>query len=415
MIADMHRARHLAWELPQLGWDVEVLAPNTQFQRPEFVESESTPMFNPTVPYHSVASDDPWYFRLLKIRTIAWRAYRPLKRAGRRLLAHQNFDLVYISTANFNLFCLGRDWSRRFGVPYVLDYHDPWVRTRIDFRTTRHKFKRLIGACLARWMEPYALTGAAGIVAVSPNYLQELRIRYGELPCLAADRCEAIPFAASENDFRAIGPAAPDSACPLEIAYVGAGGAIMAKAFLEVCRSLAEARQCEPALFEKLRIRLYGTSSEWCEGDPKPLEEIAARFGLAGLVEELPRRISYFRAMEISLRAAGLFVLGIDSPGYMPSKLFGYALTGRPLLASFRSDSPMAGLFQKLPALGHAIAFDAVTGGAAPNAVAVVTQFLREVGARRRFERKALLSDYLAPAMARRHVAIFESCLRGRR
>ncbi len=32
MIADMHRARHLAWELPKLGWQVEILAPDVSFQ-----------------------------------------------------------------------------------------------------------------------------------------------------------------------------------------------------------------------------------------------------------------------------------------------------------------------------------------------------------------------------------------------
>ena len=30
MIADMHRARQLAWELPQLGWEVEILSPDAK-------------------------------------------------------------------------------------------------------------------------------------------------------------------------------------------------------------------------------------------------------------------------------------------------------------------------------------------------------------------------------------------------
>ena len=32
MIADMHRARQLAWELPKLGWQVEILTPDVSYQ-----------------------------------------------------------------------------------------------------------------------------------------------------------------------------------------------------------------------------------------------------------------------------------------------------------------------------------------------------------------------------------------------
>ena len=40
-IADMHRARMLAWELPKLGWEVEVLAPGTAFQHPSCLDAPS--------------------------------------------------------------------------------------------------------------------------------------------------------------------------------------------------------------------------------------------------------------------------------------------------------------------------------------------------------------------------------------
>jgi hypothetical protein len=32
MIADMQRTRQLAWELPELGWEVEVLCPSGEYQ-----------------------------------------------------------------------------------------------------------------------------------------------------------------------------------------------------------------------------------------------------------------------------------------------------------------------------------------------------------------------------------------------
>jgi hypothetical protein len=412
-IADMHRGRHLAWELPKLGWDVEVLFPNGAFQRPEYLEPGSISIFNPAVTAHAVAPQDFWFFRPFKIRSIGWRALRPLNSSGAELLRHGRFDLVYISTANFNLFCLGRHWKQRFRVPYVLDYHDPWVRDRIDYATTPHYFKRWVGAVLSRWMERYAIERAEGVVAVSPVYIEELRRRYGRLPCLQPGRCEAIPFAASERDFIELEEKQNQSSenCR-EIVYVGAGGSIMARSFTTICAALAQARKSDPDLTCSLKIRLCGTYAYWKAGDPKPLQEIAARYGLSDIVEEIPPRITYLKAMELAQRANGLFVLGVDDAGYIPSKLFTYALSGKPLLASFRSDAPGCQLFAKMPGLGHLLTFGTNDVLASEAAVATIREFLVEVTGRHRFERRAMIREFLAPAMARRHAELFEACLR---
>jgi len=139
--------------------------------------------------------------RLLKIRAIGWRAFRPLYRKGLELLKRGHFDLIYISTAQFNLFCLGRLWWRRTGVPYVLDFHDPWVR-RDRYRTTRSSWKRGIDRVLSRFLESFAVHKAAGIVSVSPNYLERLQSRYPNATALQNGRTMVVPFAAVELEQR---------------------------------------------------------------------------------------------------------------------------------------------------------------------------------------------------------------------
>lgn len=415
-IADMHRVRHLAWELPALGWEVEVLCPNAAFQRAEYLEPGSEPLFNPATSVHEVAPRDRWFFRPLKIRSIGWRAFRPLCVAGDELLRRRRFDLVFISTANFKLFCLGRRWARKFNVPYVLDYHDPWVRERINYRTTAHPWKMRVGALLARWMERSAIHGAAGVVAVSPAYLDDLRWRYGNLPGLRAGRCEAIPFAASERDFAPshVAPGAGElsASTSREITYVGAGGCIMAKSFTEICAALAEVRRHEPDLLTSLRVRLLGTYAYWKPGEPKPLQEIAMRFGLGDVVEEIPPRISYRMAMELAGRSDGLLVLGVDDAGYVPSKLFTYALSGKPLVASFRADSPAKKWFDEMPGLGTLMTFGRADG-VSPDGAKAMRGFLTEVRQRRRFDRRVLIARYLAPTMASRHAALFDRICSG--
>ena len=407
MIADMHRVRHLAWELPKLGWETEVLFPGAQFQRSEYLEPDSGPLFNPATPRHEVAPDDFWFFRALKIRSIGWRALRPLRTAGDKLMKERRFDLVYISTANFPLFCLGRRWKRMFNVPYILDYHDPWVRDRINYSTTNHPLKAWLTAKMSRWMERSAIRGAAGIVSVSPVYLEELRRRYRGVKCLRSDRCEAIPFATREEDLLPVDSSIESAMLgESEIVYIGAGGSIMAKSFTTICSALTELRKIEPSLVASLKIRLFGTYAYWKRGYPKPLQNIATRFGLEDLVEESPARISHRKTMELVRRSHGLLILGVDDPGYVPSKLFMCALSGKPLLASFRTDAPAVRLFSKQPALGHLLTFGETT--LYPHALSVVREFVREVKDRREFDRRREIADYLAPAMARRHVRLFD-------
>ena len=410
-IADLHRARHLAWELPKLGWEVEILCPNREFQRIEYLEPNSETFFNSATLVHEVAPVAGPLFRALQVRSIGWRALLPLYKKGRELLATTRFDVIYISTANFVLFCLGPLWARKSNVPYVLDFHDPWVRDHVRYQTTKHRVKQKIGAALSRSMERAAIRRAASVVSVSPVYIAELRERYGNLDCLGERFSMAIPFAAREEDCDVVAPSGGPDDNEVVISYVGAGGAIMAKSFSTICAILGEVRKCEPGLFGRLKIRLDGTYAYWTPGQPKPLFEIAVRFGLGDVVEENPARVTYRKSLESVSSSDGLLILGVDDDGYMPSKLFPYALSGKPLLACFRSGSPPVKFFQKSAGLGRVLTFRANGDIPTPTEQSkmVVREFLMEVNHRDRFERKTLLHDVLAPSMAQKHVDLFEN------
>lgn len=413
MIADMHRARQLAWELPKHGWDVEVLAPDSSFQDAMYLDPESVDLFNPAVTFHRASPRDFWFFRWLGIRSLNWRSLWPLYLAGARLLRDGRFDLVFISTAKFNLFCLGRLWARRFSVPYVLDFHDPWVREPDGYRTTTSGYKRWFARLLAIPMEAFAVRGASGIVSVSPRYIEALRQRHGPLRGLRADFAESIPFAASERD-QAGSPAREEQRSgPLdrEIRYMGAGGSIMARSFETICQFLREVRNTEPELVRGIRISLYGTNTSWKSGDPKPLEELAGRNGLGDVVHEFPQWVRYTETMKLLRESDGLLILGVDSSGYMPSKLFLYALSGKPLLACFRSDSPAREVFESMSGLGELLTFDPSPSRSAEPSTqgrAAVERFLRDVKSGRRVDRTATIAQYTVAEMARRHAALFE-------
>lgn len=416
MMADMQRARMLAWELPDCGWDVEVLAPDASYQLPVCLDGDSRALFCEDAPVHYAPQRHAAVFRLLRMRSIGWRSYAALDRLGRRLLGEKRYDCVYFSTTQFPLFALGRDWRRRYGVPYVLDFHDPCYREPSSPSAgVPPGLKRAVSRRISAQVEAAAVPAADGIVSVSPLYLDALTTRYERMApsWVQAGRHAVIPFGGSARDLALVRQHATSPPRPAErrrIVYVGAGGPVMARSFAALCGGLAALRCRAPQLVNTVVLELYGTLLHWREGERRPLREIAEDHGVGDLVHEEPRHVSYWRSLELLLGADGALVLGVDDPGYMPSKLFTYALSGRPLLAVLDASSPGYRLFHDQPRLGYAV--PSGSAALAPDAVAATLErFLREVAAGARHERHGVLAPYLAPAMAARHAALFEACL----
>jgi hypothetical protein len=178
-----------------------------------------------------------------------------------------------------------------------------------------------------------------------------------------------------------------------------------------LCRTLARLRTEKSGLVELVRIALHGTTLGWRDGDQRHLADIAREHGVGDVVTEDPRRVSYRRSLELLLESDGALILGVDDPGYMPSKLFSYALSGEPLLASLHEKGPALAQFRDNAVLGHALWFSQSREIPVAEASSVVSAFLEEVIGRRSFDRRAMLEPFLAPAMARRHVELFEACL----
>jgi hypothetical protein len=164
-------------------------------------------------------------------------------------------------------------------------------------------------------------------------------------------------------------------------------------------------------LCEGISIELYGTMLGWQSGEARGLADIAAKWGIADLVREEPGRVSYRHSIELLLQSDGALIFGVDDAGYMPSKLFTYALSGKPLLAALHREGPAFAQFQCISDLGHALWIGQNDDMPLDEATNVLEAFLNEVVTRQVFDRRTSIQPYLAPAMARRHVELFEACL----
>lgn len=340
--ADMHRVRLSLGCLLEFGWEPIVLAVH-----PESVEGTHDPLLLKTIPddviVRRVQAAPARWTRKVGLSALGIRALPSLYQEGARIIRRERPDLVFISTTMFHAMTLGRLWKRRFGVPYVLDMHDPWVneyteRQAIARRGLKHRAARRIHRVLERW----TMRAVDGLVAVSEAYHVDLRRRY---PWIPESHCLTLPFGASAQDYAVARDAGLENPffTPgdglIHGVYAGVLGTAMRFACESICRALRAGLSESPELFRRLRLHFVGT--DYAAGDRarETIRPIAAELGVAEFVQEHPQRIPYFSALNLLSQADFLLAPGSSDSGYTASKLAPYILARKPLLAVFHECS----------------------------------------------------------------------------
>jgi hypothetical protein len=344
---DMQRVRLALPHLRQLGWEPTVLA-----VAPEMVEGavldplleQSYPADVRVVRVHGIPAR---FTRWVGVGSLWWRCGAALRHAGEQLLRAEKFDVIFFSTTQFSAFTLGPLWRKKFGVPYVLDYQDPWVNDYYARTRTRPPggwLKYSLGQWAARRREPGALRGAAAIVAVSDAYGQTLGRAY---PWFDPRRVTLLPFGAAETDFALAARHRP--AQPLvefddgnfHFVYTGRGGADMVTSLTVIFRAFRLFLASHPDEARRMRFHFIGTDYA-----PPPLgrewvRPVAQAEGVAEFVREHCYRVPYFDALHYLCRADALLAIGSNDPTYSASKIFPYILARRPMLVVFHESSPV--------------------------------------------------------------------------
>lgn len=359
---DHQRVRMALPYFDQFGWQATVLAVSA-----ESVEGALDPLQEQALPrdariVRTGALSVRWT-RLAGIGGLAYRAFGHLRRAGGELLRSDKFDLVFFSTTLFPTMAMGPLWRRQFGVPYVLDFQDPWVSDYYE----RHPGKRPPGGrlkygfsqWLARRKEPSIVREAAHVVSVSKAYVEQFRTRYSDLP---AEQFTILPFGAPELDFAALKNIRasqsvfdPDDGREHWV-YIGRGGDDMAfavRAFFTALKRYADENSNLP---ERLHIHFIGTDYAPEGRARKTITPLAIECGVDKLVTEQTGRLPYFTTLRCLSEAHALIIPGSDDPGYTASKLFPYILAKKSLLAVFHESSSVVEIVRSTNA-GRVVTF----------------------------------------------------------
>ena len=338
---DSHRVRLLLPHLVELGHRVTVLAvdpADTDSPRDDWL-AEQLPE---QVRIHRVRIPARAFMGL---RGLGQRAWFALSRAGDRLLAVGGIDLVFFSTTEFLLHGLGPRWRRRWGVPFCMDYQDPWVN---DYYT-RHpgveppggRVKYAVKSWLDRCMEPRVVRRCSGFMAVSQAYLDDLERRYGEVAARQPQLVAGFPGEPAEFEGLPSCASGPGPAC---WRYVGRGGAVMATAARAFFGAWREA--IARGLIEADAVRFEAVGTSYVSDEGPTVAPLAQAEGLAAEVREQTGRVGYRHALALLASSDALVVFGSDDPAYTASKIYPYLLSGRPVLAIFHAQSPIVPLIR---------------------------------------------------------------------
>jgi hypothetical protein len=343
--ADSHRARLLLPYLEANGWQAELLA-----VEPSDVPGPNDPWLEDrlpgSVPVHRVRA---WRHSGWGLGGLAQRSFLSLYRKGSELLVSGRFDLVFFSTTEFLLHVLGPLWQRRWGVPFCMDYQDPWVsdyyRQNPQVLPPGGRIKHSLISWLHARAETFVAPRCRGFLAVSPAYIPQLECRYG--PAVSLQPRLVAGFPAEPSELEAMEDSPPAAAArigPATWRYVGRGGADMslaAGAFFLAWRSAIDRGDLLP---DAVQFEAIGTSYAAAGRGEKTLQPLAEHAGLQASVSETTDRLGYSEMLRSLLGSDALVVFGSNDPAYTASKIYPYLLSGRPLLAIFHAQSTVVQL-----------------------------------------------------------------------
>lgn len=357
------RIRFFAKHLPEFGWEPIVLT-----VEPEYydwtVDAGNLKLLSGSLEVvRTGAWRSSWTRRIgigdVGIRSL-WHHWQTLK----RLCRETRIDMVFIPVPPYMSMVLGRLAHEKFGIPYVIDYIDPWV-TEYYWSLPRKQRppKWPLAYAISRLFEPYALRRVSHITGVSQGTTDSVVNRYAQLG--ERDATE-IPYGAEADDFEylRLQPRANPIFDPtdglLHLSCVGACIPSMHATVRALFAAVRLGHERNQQLFRRLRLHFVGTSYAANGSAPHNVLALAREAGLEAYVTEQASRVSYLDSLQVMIDSHGLLLVGSDEPHYTASKIFPYILSRNALLTVFHEESSVVTILKETKA-GEAVTFSSDT------------------------------------------------------
>jgi hypothetical protein len=345
-LAGVHRSRLWSQHLREMGWNPIIVTTHYRHYE-EALDWDLHGLVKADLEVIRTAAFLTKPFRL--IGDVGVRGLLFHYRALAQLAKQGRMDFLHVTVPSHYSALLGRMVHDAHGVPYGIDYIDPWVH---DWPGTDVRFsKAWASSKLGTTLEPWAIKDASLITGVAPLYYEDVLKRNPHLRAQAVTA--AMPYGGSESDFDTLRATPRDPYLfdkndgRFHMIYAGA---MLPRAYgvLErLFQAMAILRTREPELAKKLHITFVGTGKS--PTDPKGfnVQPYAERFGITAMVTEHPARVPYVDVLNHLLHASGTLIVGSTEAHYTPSKSFQAVQARRPLLALLHETSTAAEFLQR--------------------------------------------------------------------
>jgi hypothetical protein len=351
-LSGVHRSRLIANYSRDFGWDVKVLTVDAAFYE-EANDPEIERLVSPHISVEKVTA-----FPVLKILgrrmigDIGIRGWFQMRRRMLHILRSEVVDFIWIPIPSWYTSLLGRVASRKFKVPFGIDYIDPWVYqlTSHEKRFSRQWWTRQV----ALRLEPIAIRKTHLISGVAEEYYKPAlqRVFLDE----RIPHTIAMPYGFDPNDHK-LEPS--NLNCPWEdlsspfLLYAGAFLPHSEKFIRVMFTGISNLYQVG-AWPEGLKIRFVGTGKR--TGDS--ISTLAAYYGVQHIVEEYPDRIPFLSVQALLRKAQGTLVIGSTEAHYTASKTFQCLLAGNPVFAMFHASSSAAMFMEDANAANYLVKWE---------------------------------------------------------
>jgi hypothetical protein len=324
-----------AQHLPSFGWQPIILAVDEAFYEeepdenlvkllPEDLRIEKVKAYKVTKP------------RL--IGDIGLRAFWQITRKTIEVVRTEKIDFLYIPIPSFYVSLIGRIVHARTGIPYGIDYIDPWVHI---FPGSERLFSRhWFTTQLSRLLEPVAVKNAALITGVSDGYYKGVIERNPHL--LKRAVLAGMPYGGEKTDhekvkrFNLTPYLFAKKPGVLQLVYAGA---MLPKAFKPLER-IMQAISSSPDVFSNVEIHFIGTGKPRLDTNGYNIKPMAEKYGLWNtVIFEHPKRIPYLDTLIHLEFSDGVFILGSTEAHYTPSKVYQGVLSKKPIWAILHQQS----------------------------------------------------------------------------
>jgi len=354
------RSRFFTDHLREFGWDPVVIATAPEFYEWS-VDPENERLLRGDYEVIRTKALRVDWTRKLGIGDLGLRSLWHSWRALRALVKRRQIDMLLITVPPFYPMLLGRLANMRFGLPYIVDFQDPYVTEYYKTVTQEQRPPKWRQArAVAGLVEPFSIRRAAHLVSVDAAYLRDLPERYD---WITPSDITGIQLGVEPADFDYL-RAHPRKNSVFRrddglrhISYVGRGGPDMLPVLRVLFMAVQHLAAVEPELMRTVRFHFVGTNYATGNMVREVVMPLARELSVDCFVEEHPGRVAYLDAVQILLDSAALLVAGSTSAHYSASKLFPYILANRPLLPIFHAASSVVRILAETRA-GTAIVFD---------------------------------------------------------